>query len=358
MKKFQEVGATVIQSVRLDDDNDTLIILDQTLLPNAKKFLEVKEMKDLWEAIHSLRVRGAPAIGIAAAYGAYLGTKASDATNYEDLYSHFIKVKEYLASSRPTAVNLFWALDRMEARLKQECSQCVDEIKKALRDEADKIRREDEDVCEAIGQYGLSLLKPGWGILTHCNPGTIATAKYGTALAPIYLGQGQEYNFKVYAGETRPLLQGARLTTWELKEAGVDVTLICDNMASIVMQEGRIQAILVGCDRVAANGDVANKIGTSGVAILSKYYNIPFYVCAPLSTIDMNCSTGKDIEIELRSEDEIISKWYEKPMAPPGVKAYNPSFDVTDNQLITAIITEKGIVYPPYDKNLPAMFEK
>lgn len=346
----------LVQSVRLDDEDNALIILDQTLLPNEKKFIKLTKMEDIWNAIYLLKVRGAPAIGIAAAYGVYLGTKASKADNFECLYSDFKKVKDYLASSRPTAVNLFWALDRMEKRLLNEKSKSIDEIKRALKDEAENIRLEDEIVCKSIGDYALSLLKPGMGLLTHCNAGTIATAKYGTALAPIYIGNEKGYNFKVYVDETRPLLQGARLTTWELNEAGVDVTLICDNMASIVMKEGKVQAVLVGCDRVAANGDTANKIGTSGVAILAKYYNIPFYVCAPTSTIDLKCETGDDINIELRPAEEITEKWYSKRMAPEGIKVYNPCFDVTDNELITAIITEKGIVHQPYSKNLSAIF--
>lgn len=347
----------VIQSVILDDENNTLVILDQTLLPNEKIFLRLTSQNQIWEAIYSLRVRGAPAIGIAAGFGAYLGTKESKAETYEALYEDFKKVKEYLASSRPTAVNLFWALDRMEARIKKEAGKSVEEVKEALKNEAELIRAEDEMVCKAIGEYSLSLLKDGMGILTHCNAGAIATAKYGTALAPIYLGKEKGINFKIYADETRPLLQGARLTAWELKEAGVDVTLICDNMASIVMKEGKIQAVLVGCDRVAENGDTANKIGTSGVAILAKHYGIPFYVHAPISTIDLKCKTGNDIHIELRPDEEITSKWYEKPMAPEGVKTYNPCFDVTDNKLITAIITEKGIAYPPYNESLPKLFK-
>nr|WP_108670395.1 S-methyl-5-thioribose-1-phosphate isomerase [Peribacillus acanthi] len=347
----------VIQSVRLDDERDTLVLLDQTLLPNEKKFLELKEMKDIWDAIYLLKVRGAPAIGIAAAYGVYLGTKQSSASTYEELYQDFLKVKEYLASSRPTAVNLFWALDRMDNRFKKEEGKNVADVKEALREESELIRAEDEKVCESIGQYALSVLEPGWGILTHCNAGTIATAKYGTALAPIYLGQEKGYDFKVYADETRPLLQGARLTAWELQEAGVDVTLICDNMASIVMKEGKIQAVLVGCDRVALNGDSANKIGTSGVAILAKHYNVPFYVCAPLSTVDLECKTGDDIHIELRPSTEITSTWYEKPIAPNDVKTYNPAFDVTDHSLITGIITENGIAYAPFEESLPKMFK-
>ncbi|AXI38414.1 S-methyl-5-thioribose-1-phosphate isomerase [Bacillaceae bacterium ZC4] len=344
-----------IQSVQLDDENNTVIILDQTLLPNEKVFLHLSTPEEIWEAIYHLKVRGAPAIGIAAAFGVYLGTKQSKASTYEQLLDDFQKIKQYLASSRPTAVNLFWALDRMEDRLKVEKDKSIEEIKNALKEEAEHIRNEDEQVCYSIGEHALSLLKPGWGLLTHCNAGTIATARYGTALAPIYLGQERGYHFKVFADETRPLLQGARLTAWELQEAGVDVTLICDNMASIVMKEGKVQAVLVGCDRVAANGDTANKIGTSGVAILAKYYGIPFYVCAPLSTIDLDCPTGEHIPIEVRKAEEITTKWYEKPMAPENVQTYNPAFDVTDHELITAIITEKGIAYPPFTKSLKHM---
>lgn len=356
-----DIGITAIQSVRLDDENSQLVILDQTLLPNEKKFIRLSEQKDIWEAIYKLKVRGAPAIGIAAAYGVYLGIKNSSAVTIEELLNEFIIVKDYLATSRPTAINLFWALDRMETRLKREMcmeTKSIDQIKSALKDEAENIRMEDEEVCRSIGEHALSLLKPGWGLLTHCNAGTIATAKYGTALAPIYLGQIEGYDFKVFADETRPLLQGARLTAWELQEAGVDVTLICDNMASVVMKEGRIQAVLVGCDRVALNGDTANKIGTSNVAILAKHYNIPFYVCAPLSTLDFTCISGDDIHIELRPAMEITEQWYVKPMAPNSVKVYNPAFDVTDHELITAIITQNGIAYPPFNESLKQMQNK
>ncbi|MDQ0207981.1 S-methyl-5-thioribose-1-phosphate isomerase [Alkalicoccobacillus murimartini] len=340
----------LIQSVRLSEDGERLIILDQTLLPVKKVYNELQTPQEVWDAIVQLKVRGAPAIGIAAAYGVYLGAKHSDANTTAELLSAFLDSKTYLASSRPTAVNLFWALDRMEGRFKEiiGAGASIEEIIDALKDEAESIRLEDEHICEAIGEHALTLLEPGSGILTHCNAGTIATAKYGTALAPIYLGQQKGYQFKVYADETRPLLQGARLTAWELSEANIDVTLICDNMASIVMSEGKIQSVLVGCDRVAANGDTANKIGTSGVAILSAHYGIPFYVCAPLSTIDFETKNGKDIIIEERSAEEITSKWYTEPMAPKGVKTYNPAFDVTDHTLITAIITEKGI-YKPSD---------
>ena len=335
----------VIQSVRLTDDGEALLILDQTLLPAQKVYEELKTSSEVWDAIVQLKVRGAPAIGIAAAYGVYLGTKQSESKTTDQLWTSFIEIKNDLASSRPTAVNLFWALDRMENRFKDELASngSIPDILNGLKDEAESIRLEDEQICEAIGEHALTLLKPGYGILTHCNAGTIATSKYGTALAPIYLGQQKGYDFKVFADETRPLLQGARLTAWELSEANIDVTLICDNMASIVMSEGKIQAVLVGCDRVAKNGDTANKIGTSGVAILAKHYGIPFYVCAPTSTIDFECACGNDIIIEERSAEEITSKWYTEPMAPKGVKTYNPAFDVTDQSLITAIVTEKGI---------------
>ena len=346
-----------------------LYVLDQTLLPGQELYIEIKTKEDIWEAIYKLRVRGAPAIGVAAAYGIYISLRDFEAKNFDDFFLEFHKVKEYLASARPTAVNLMWALSRMENELlkigsiqgcdKQACCKScaqwateLDGMKQALLEEAEKIRIEDEAACYAIGEYGLSLLKPGMGILTHCNAGTIATAKYGTCLAPIYLGQQRGYNFKMFADETRPLLQGARLTAWELEKAGVDVTLICDNMASIVMKNGWIQAVVVGCDRMAANGDGANKIGTSGVAILAKEYGIPFYMFVPTSTIDFNTLTGADIDIELREGEEIYKMWYEKNMAPESIKTYNPAFDVTDAKYITAVVTEKGIVYPPYAENL------
>ena len=266
----------------------------------------------------------------------------------DDFYREFARVKNYLASSRPTAVNLFTALERMEAALLKCQGAGVEVLKQVLREEAEAIRKEDATACRKIGEYGLSLLKPGMGLLTHCNAGHLAVSEYGTALAPIYLGQEQGFGFSVFADETRPLLQGARLTAFELQKAGVDVTLICDNMASSVMKQGWVQAVLVGCDRVAANGDTANKIGTSGVAVLAKYYGIPFYVLGPTSTIDMDCPTGKEIKIEERDPAEVTEKWYTRRMAPEGIHVYNPAFDVTSAELITAIITEKGIAYPPF----------
>ena len=232
----------------------------------------------------------------------------------------------------------------------------IPDILKLLKEECLKIHEEDMAMCRAISEYGLSLLKDGDGILTHCNAGPLATSRYGTGQGPLFLGKERGMEFRVFADETRPLLQGARLTAWELQRAGIDVTLICDNMASIVMKNGWVQACMVGCDRVAANGDTANKIGTSGVAVLAKYYGIPFYVLGPTSTIDMNCPTGDEIHIELRDPEEIKEKFYGEPVAPGDVKCYNPSFDVTDHSLITAIVTEKGICYPPYTESLAKLF--
>lgn len=314
-------------------ENGTVKILDQTLLPNEEKWIELKTKEDFFEAIQKLRVRGAPAIGICAAFAMAVLSPC------ENIY----QLKEYLDSSRPTAVNLSWATSRMVKAF---------ESKKNLIDEAIEIQREDIEMCRKISEYGLSLLHDGDGILTHCNAGELATSKYGTGLGPILLGKEKGYNFKVYSDETRPLLQGARLTSYELTKAGVDVTLICDNMASLVMKQGKINAVLVGCDRVASNGDTANKIGTSGAAILAKYYGIPFYVLGPYSTVDFDCPDGDSIIIEKRCENEIKNLYFEKKTALDETKCYNPAFDVTDNSLITAIITDKGIVYPPFKENL------
>lgn len=345
---------TTLISAKLNNEKTKLILLDQTLLPNDEVYIELDSKEAIYEAILKLRVRGAPAIGIAAAYGLYVCMVNYHQKDKEDFIHFFRETKEYLNSSRPTAVNLSWALERMGRRFDEVIELSVEEIKEILLQESELIFEEDQAMCKAIGEHGLSLLKPDMGLLTHCNAGGIATSGFGTALAPMYLGREKGYNFKVYAGETRPLLQGARLTSWELSKAGVDVTVICDNMASIVMKEGKIDAVLVGCDRVAANGDTANKIGTSGIAILAKEYGIPMYVLGPTSTIDLSTRTGKDIEIELREPDE-IGHGFGKRTAPKGVKFYNPAFDVTDAKYITAIITEKGVVYPPYEDNLKKM---
>ena len=345
-------------TVSLDEDKNALVILDQTKLPNEVVLLSLTGQKDIWNAIYTLQVRGAPAIGVAAAIGIYLAAREIQETNFGAFYAKFKPAKDYLASARPTAVNLFWALDRMEQVVLDHSHKPVAQIVALLHDEAVAIRDEDIRVCRAIGENGLSLLKDGDGILTHCNAGQLATVRYGTALAPIHLGRERDYRFKVFADETRPLLQGARLTAFELHEDGIDTTVICDNMASQVMKNGWIQAVLVGADRVAANGDACNKIGTSGVAILAKYYGIPFYVCAPTSTIDRNAASGADIPIEERSEREITEMWYARRMAPEGVRAYNPAFDVADNALITGIVTEYGVARPPYKQSLKEIFKK
>lgn len=350
-------AVTHIDNVKLSEDRSAVIIIDQTLLPNEVKYISLTNDKEMWDAINLLQVRGAPAIGICAGYCIYVLARQFDTDDYDEFLRRFREEKDYLNSSRPTAVNLSWALGRMEKVVTDNKGKSVQEILTLLEEECLAIHQEDIAMCRAISEYGLSLIHDGDGILTHCNAGPLATSRYGTGQGPLFLAKEKGVNIHVFADETRPLLQGARLTSYELSRAGVDVTLICDNMASIVMKNGWVQACMVGCDRVAANGDAANKIGTSGVAILAKYYGIPFYVLGPTSTIDMNCKTGGDIKIELRDPEEIKEKFYAKPMALPEVKCYNPSFDVTDHSLITAIITEKGICRPPYTESLAALFK-
>ena len=346
-----------IENVSLSDDGTKVIILDQEKLPNAEEYLELDNAEDIYEAIFRLKVRGAPAIGICAGYGIYVLARQIDTEDFDSFYKEFKQKRNYLDSSRPTAVNLSWALNRMERVVINNREKTVDEIKGLLLAESRKIQAEDIEMCRAISEYGLSLLKDGDGILTHCNAGPLATSKYGTALGPLLLGKERGMEFHVFADETRPLLQGARLTAYELQKAGVDVTLICDNMAGLVMKNGWINACLVGCDRIAANGDTANKIGTGAVAVLAQYYHIPFYVLGPTSTIDMNCPTGDDITIELRDPEEIKSRYYREPSTLPEVKCYNPAFDVTPHELITGIVTEHGVIGPPYKENLAALFQ-
>ena len=344
-------------SVRLSDDGQAVVIIDQTKLPNETAFLTLKKKEEFYDAIKVLAVRGAPAIGICAAYAMYVLSLPKKDLPYEAFASEMLADAEYVNSSRPTAVNLSWAIRRQMQVIRDHAGEKTEEIVGLLRDEAVAIHKEDIEMCGRISENGLSLIKPGDGILTHCNAGPLATSKYGTAIGPMLLGKERGIDFKVFADETRPLLQGARLTSYELEKAGVDVTLICDNMASMVMKNGWVNACFVGCDRIAANGDFANKIGTSGVAILAKHYGIPFYTLGPTSTIDMNTPTGADIKIEERNPDEIKTMWYEKPMALPETKCFNPSFDVTDHELLTAIVTDRGIVYPPFDVNLRKLFE-
>jgi len=319
-----------IETIKWEDDK--LKILDQTELPTKLVYLECSSPEDVAEAIKVLRVRGAPAIGVAAAYGVVLGAERIDET---------IKL---LASTRPTAVNLFWALQRMKRCAKDYQGM---ELKKALLKEAMLIHEDDKKKCRQIGEYGASLIKDGDTILTHCNAGALATGGIGTALSPIYIAKEQGKKIKVFADETRPLLQGARLTTWELKQAGIEVTLICDNMAAMVMKQGKIDLVIVGADRIVKNGDVANKIGTYGVAILAKEHHLPFYVAAPTSTLDFSLDDGWQIPIEEREAEEITSG-FGKRTAPEGINVYSPAFDITPNKFITAIITENGIAYQPF----------
>lgn len=356
MNAQQDKNIMEYETVALDDADSALVVLDQTKLPTVTELIRLHTAQEIRDAIYLLKVRGAPAIGVAAAFGIYLLAKGIDAEDYDTFYREFRAYKDYLNSARPTAVNLSWALNRMERVCEDNRALSVAEIKEKLKETAVAMKEEDIRVCRAIGEHGLTLLKPGDGILTHCNAGQLATCRYGTATAPIYLGQERGYHFHVFADETRPLLQGARLTAYELLAAGVDVTLICDNMCASVMRSGQINAVFVGCDRVAANGDVANKIGTSVVATVAKRYNVPFYVCAPTSTIDRDTPTGADIEIEQRPAHEVTDMWYEKPMAPAGVKVFNPAFDVTDNDLITGIVTEYGVVRAPYTEAFKELF--
>ena len=345
-------GETTRDTVALDDDARALVIIDQTKLPREVSVLSLTAQEEIHRAIVTLQVRGAPAIGVAAAIGVYLTALGIGTDDWGEFHSRFVSAKQYLASSRPTAVNLFWALDRMEDVVIRNKDLPVSEIKSLLRDEAVRIHEEDIRACRAIGEHGLSLIRDGWGILTHCNAGRLATVRYGTALAPLHLGRERGYNFRVFADETRPLLQGARLTAFELMEDGIDTTVICDNMASRVMKNGWIQAVLVGCDRMAANGDACNKIGTSGGAIIARHYGVPFYVCAPTSTIDMNVPDGDGIVIEERAAGEVTEIWYRERMAPEVVGVYNPAFDVTHADLITAVVTERGVFRPPYGESL------
>ena len=338
--------------VKLNDAGDAVIIIDQRRLPQETVFLELKDIDEMYDAIKTLAVRGAPCIGVFAGYCmAVLSLNEMDRDS-----AGFVKVmKEHakrLGSSRPTAVNLNWALSRQISVMDDMRDSDPKIISGKLFEEACGIHEEDIRMCLSISENGLSLLKDGQGILTHCNAGALATTRYGTGLGPILLGKERGYEFHVYSDETRPLLQGARLTAYELARAGVDVTVICDNMANLCMSEGRIDAVLVGCDRVAANGDAANKIGTSALAVLAKHHGIPFYVLGPYSTIDMQCRSGSDIKIEQRDPEEISSLWYESPFTVDGAKYYNPAFDVTDHSLITAIITDRGILYPPFSDSI------
>jgi methylthioribose-1-phosphate isomerase len=330
----------------IGDSAGCVRLLDQTLLPAQIVYRDCRTVEEVWEAIKVLRVRGAPAIGIAAAMGVVVGLQSVRQATPGIFQKRLKEVTAYLRTSRPTAVNLFWALDRMERRVAELFDrETPGHLVCMLLDEALAIEEEDRQMCRAIGQRGAALIRDGQGVLTHCNAGGLATADYGTALAVMFSAAEQGRRFHVFADETRPLLQGARLTTWELQQRSIDVTLICDNMAAQVMKEGRVQLVVTGADRIAANGDSANKIGTYGVAVLARAHGIPFYIAAPSSTFDLSLPTGAAIPIEQRDSRE-VTHGLGRQIAPDGVKVYNPAFDVTPAHLITGIITEKGLIAP------------
>jgi methylthioribose-1-phosphate isomerase len=324
-----------------------LALIDQTLLPIELKEIQCRSVEAVWEAVKALRVRGAPAIGIAAAYGVVLGLQQAIAAGPAAFQARLAEVTAYLATARPTAVNLFWALERMKrkaAELGGEGHQ-VWEIAAALLEEARAIHEEDRQMCRAIGRHGAELLADGQGVLTHCNAGGLATADYGTALAVLFAAAESGKRLSVFVDETRPLLQGARLTAWELRERGFDVTLLCDSVAGQVMREGRVQAVITGADRIAANGDTANKIGTYSLAVLASAHHIPFYVAAPTSTFDLAIADGREIPIEQRDPRE-VTHGFGRQTAPEGIRVYNPAFDVTPAALITALVCDRGIIRP------------
>ncbi len=337
------------QLIPIQWKDDALVLLDQTLLPNEIVYESFKTAESVWDAIQVMKVRGAPAIGVSAAYGVYLGIKEFAEGTEEGFMDEVRKVCTYLATSRPTAVNLFWALERMESVATDNIHLSISQLKNRLLEEAKEIHREDEEINRQIGEHALTLFHDGMGVLTHCNAGALATT-------PMYLAKEKGWDLKIFSDETRPRLQGSTLTALELQRAGIDVTVITDNMAAMVMSQGKIDAVIVGCDRVAANGDIANKIGTLGVSILAKYYNIPFYVAAPTPTIDLKTPTGKEIPIEERDASEVINR-FGQYSAPKESKVYNPAFDVTPHENVTAIVTEKGIVKAPFTENLKKLFQ-
>ena len=328
------------------DAEGCLEMIDQTLLPVELRRIQCRDVETVWEAIKMLRVRGAPAIGVAAAYGVVLGVQAAAGAGEEAFFKRLVEVTDYLAGCRPTAVNLFWALERMRrAAGARRGKKPPAEILADLLAEARAIHEEDRRTCREIGRHGAELLRDGQGVLTHCNAGGLATADYGTALAVIFAAVSSGKRLHVFADETRPLLQGARLTAWELKQREIPVTLICDSTAAQVMREGRVQAVITGADRIAANGDVANKIGTYGVAVLAAAHEIPFYVAAPTSTFDLALPSGEEIPIEQRDPRE-VTHGFGRQTAPEGIDVYNPAFDVTPARLIKALVCERGVIEP------------
>jgi methylthioribose-1-phosphate isomerase len=336
-------------------ENCSVDLLDQTALPEVETYISVETPEVMAEAIRRLQVRGAPAIGIAAAYGTVLAVRSAESMSVEEAREKALQVASMLRTTRPTAVNLFYALDRMKACIEKSQSQSAVDFRSELLEEANSIFEEDRASGLKLGEYGLSLIDDGATVLTHCHTGGVATSGYGTALAPLILAGERGKTIRAYVDETRPLLQGSRITAWELTKAGVDATLITDSMAAHVMQNGWIDAVFVGADRIAANGDTANKIGTYGLAVLAREHDIPFYVSAPLSTFDTSIPTGNEIIIEQRAPEE-VTRGFGKLTAPEGVKVYNPAFDMTPARYITAIITERGILEPPFEPAIEELF--
>ena len=322
------------------------VIIEQTLLPGELKYISITDQEGMWDAIKRLAIRGAPAIGIAAAFGSVLGMQKSQAGTPEEFDADFRRTSEYLASSRPTAVNLFWALDRMSRKAREVRSLSLEAARAALLEEAQTILSEDQAICRKLGAFGAELVPEGGNLLTHCNAGGLATADYGTALAVFFAAKAQGKSFRVYVDETRPLLQGARLTAWELMQEGIDAILICDNMAGHVMKTRGLDAIFVGADRVAANGDTANKIGTYSLSVLAKAHGVPFYVVAPSSTFDLSLADGSLIPIEERDSAEVTCG-FGPATAPEGVAVFNPAFDVTPRENIAGIVTDFGVIKDP-----------
>ncbi len=344
-------------TIRWDHDEGALVLLDQTRLPGEIIYETCRDFQSVAEAIRRLKVRGAPAIGVAAAFGVVVGVQHSRADDYASICREVDEAADVLAATRPTAVNLFWALDRMRRTVREHRGVPAEDIKRALLREAQSIQAEDETTCRLIGEHGAALLRPGQTVLTHCNAGALATSGTGTALAVVYQAHDEGKRIHVFADETRPVLQGARLTAWELARAGIGVTLICDNTAAQVMKEGRIDCVIVGADRVAANGDVANKIGTYGVAVLADAHEVPLYVAAPFSSIDLSIASGHEIPIEEREATE-ITQGPGGRTAPEEVEVYNPAFDVTPARYVSAIITERGVARQPYAESLDALSHK
>ncbi len=332
-------------------DGEKVSMLDQRLLPEQEIYYSYTDYKEVATAIKEMIIRGAPAIGIAAAFGIALGAKNIETLDKEEFKTKFDEILDEFAKTRPTAVNLFWAINRMKRTFYESPCLSLNEIKDELVLKAKRIYEEDVLTCKKIGENGEALIKDGYSILTHCNAGALATSEFGTALSVIRAAHKKGKKINVYADETRPYLQGARLTAWELNKDGIPVTVICDNMAGYLMSQRKVDFIVVGADRIAANGDTANKIGTYSLAVLAKYHNIPFYIAAPLSTFDFNIQSGVDIPIEERPATE-ITHFAGKRLVPEGVNVYNPSFDVTPAELITGIITEKGVVKPAEVKRL------